>query len=188
MKNECTWPSSPITVADVLEIRTIKLALTSIYDLNNPLLKAHSSWLPLICITAWILRFTHNSKTPAVRNELRSKGHLTVKELLAPRMLWCRFSQRSNFSQELHELQAKRQVARKSCLRSLNPFVDSDVFIRVGGRLITTSLPHTTRYPTVIHSKHKITRLLFQYEHLRMLHAGPQALLAQMYRICWPIR
>ncbi|XP_025407152.1 uncharacterized protein LOC112681100 [Sipha flava] len=185
-KDECTWPKSSVVTTDVTEVRTVKLVLTATHEVNNPILERQSSWLLLIRITAWILRFAHNTKTSA--NHEKINGPLTFKELQAAQLVWFRIAQPADFPRELHDLQKTRQVARKSCLRTLNPFIDVDGLIHVGDRMTATSLSYTIKHPIVIHSRHKITRLFFKYEHERLLHVGPQALLAQMHRFCWPIR
>lgn len=186
-ESEC-WPSTCNLPTEIPETRIIKLVLTSIQEVKNTMLESHSRWLPLIRTTSWILRFVQNSKIPASNKELRMKGHLTVSELRSAQLVWFRIAQHADFSRELHDLEHNQQVSKKSCLRTLNPFIDSTGLIRVGGRLSSSSLPQSMRQPIVIHSRHKVTRLLFKYEHERLLHAGPQTLLAQMHRICWPIR
>lgn len=40
----------------------------------------------------------------------------------------------------------------------------------------------------MIPSNHKITKLLLNYEHVRLLHIGSQSLLAHIHRICWLVR
>jgi len=81
-------------------------------------------------------------------------------------------------------LRNKQQVSKRSALRTLNPFISLDGLIRVGGRLAQTTLSPSSKCPIVIPSNHKVTQLLFQYEHESFLHIGPQALLAQVHRSC----
>lgn len=51
-----------------------------------------------------------------------------------------------------------------------------------------SSLTKNTKFPIVLPSHHKITQLLFKYEHIQLLHAGPQALLSHMHLSYWPLR
>lgn len=74
----------------------------------------------------------------------------------------------------------------KSKLKLLNPFLDSKNIIRVGGRLLNSVLTENTKSPIVLPSHHKIPQLLFKYEHIQLLHAGPQALLSHMH-LSWPL-
>ncbi len=61
-------------------------------------------------------------------------------------------------------------------MRSLNPFLDPDGLIRVGGRISNSSLSHNNVHPVVLHSRHTIVKLLIRNEHHRLLHAGPSLL------------
>lgn len=58
----------------------------------------------------------------------------------------------------------------------------------MGGRLQNASVSKEQRNPIVLSSDHSITRLIYKYCHPRMLHCGPQALLAEVRRTYWPTR
>jgi len=143
-ENEC-WPISCILPTEIPEARKIKLVLTAVQEVKNSMLESHSKWLPLIRTTAWILRFVQNSKIAISNEKLRIKGHLTVSELRAAQLVWFRVAQRADFPQEFHDLERNQQVSKKSCLRTLNPFIDSTGLIRVGGRLSSSPLPQSMR-------------------------------------------
>lgn len=181
------WPSYETTVDELPEVRKVKLVLTSISDVINPILEKFSHWMPLIRITGWLLRFIHNAKIPS-HIDGRSSGPLTVRELHAAQMTWVKFAQRSEFACEYRELSERSCVSGKSKLKTLHPFIDERGLIRVGGRLGRSSLPHHQQHPLFIPSKHKITQLIFRHEHERLLHAGPQSLLAHIHRSYWPLR
>lgn len=76
----------------------------------------------------------------------------------------------------------------RSYLKLLNPFLDCHKVIYVGGRLAYAPKPENQRCSFVLSSKNPIVKMLFQYEHIRLLHIGPQVLLAHIHRIYWPIR
>lgn len=56
------WPSHETTVDELPEVRKVKLVLTSIRGVVNPILEKFSRWMPLIRTTGWMLRFIHNAK------------------------------------------------------------------------------------------------------------------------------
>ncbi|XP_018405677.1 PREDICTED: uncharacterized protein LOC108782025 [Cyphomyrmex costatus] len=62
-----------------------------------------------------------------------------------------------------------------------------DGTLRIGGRLGHSDFPLNKRQPMILSSKHHLTKLLFESEHKRLLHIGPQALLAQMKEQYWTI-
>lgn len=53
----------------------------------------------------------------------------------------------------------------------------TDKVIRVGRRLKNSNLSFTKKHPILLSPKHHITNLLFENEHVRLLHAGPQSML-----------
>lgn len=181
------WPRTMVSVSDLPETRKVKLVLTSIDDASNFMLGKFSRWMPLIRTTAWLRRFINNSRISS-QTKVRHSGPLTVQELQDAKMLWIRIAQQSEFICEFHDLSNKKMVSNKSRLKTLQPFVDTDGFIRVGGRLQRSTLPYMQRHPLVIPSKHKVTSLLYTYEHERLLHAGPQALLSHIRQHYWPLR
>lgn len=78
-------------------------------------------------------------------------------------------------------------MSSKSKISSLNPFLDKEELIRVGGRLHASSFGFEKKHPIVLDSRHHFTKLLFEYEHNRLLHAGPQLLLSSVREQFWPI-
>jgi len=97
-------------------------------------------------------------------------------------------AQSDALSKELSDLHAGKMVHRSSCLKTLNPFIDDQGLIRVGGRLNYASGLHNFKHPIVLPSKSLVSNLIFKYEHIRLMHAGPQALLAHISVNYWPIR
>lgn len=103
-------------------------------------------------------------------------------------MIWIRVAQQAVFYKELSDLSKDKTVFQKSCLRSLNPFLDANGLIRVGKRLVNSHLAYYQKHPLVLPARHEVTRLLFKLEHIRLLHYGPQSLLAHMHIRYWPLR
>jgi len=57
-----------------------------------------------------------------------------------------------------------------------------------GGRLNKAkSICSDTRNPIILPKKSTLTKLIFEFEHWRLLHAGPQALLAGVREQYWPL-
>lgn len=59
--------------------------------------------------------------------------------------------------------------------------------MRVGGRLANSEFSFDKKHPIILQSTHKFTKLLFEYEHVKLMHAGPQLLLASIRESYWPI-
>jgi len=168
---------------DLPELRTVKLILVNAIQ-NNEIFDRFSSWTKLIRVTGWLIRFIQNAKLKAKQS--RSYDPLSVLELSAAQNIRLRHAQ-LDFSEEVEYLQKGFQVPNRSHIKSLNPFIDNDGIIRVGGRLSNASIADHRKFPIVLSSKHRLTQLLFLYEHLRLLHAGPQALVASIQTRFWPM-
>ena len=53
-----------------------------------------------------------------------------------------------------------RKLNELKSLRNLRPCVDSDLMLRVEGRLENAELPVDTRHPFIVPSRHALTRLI----------------------------
>lgn len=185
--DEDLWPNLPLPYEELPEIRPLKLALISNVQ-KSDLLEFHSDWIRLTRITAWILRFKHNTMIPNARSTERILSHLTVSEVRSAEKLWIRHAQAVSFEREIKDLTTHKQVSSKSSLKLLNPFICSENLIRVHGRLARSMLPDDRKFPIILPAHNKVSSMIFEYEHKRLLHAGPQALLSSIHLRFWPLR
>ena len=77
---------------------------------------------------------------------------------------------------------------KKNRLLGLNPFIDQNGLLGVGGRLDNSDRPEDQRHPLILAPKHKLTKLIIVAEHEQLLHAGPQLVLANLRLKYWIIR
>lgn len=139
----------------------------------------YSSWTKLIRVTAYLLRFCSNA-----RNKIKSskrRGHISILEINEATTLLLKNVQARAFEQEVSNLKANKMVGRHSPLRALNPFMDKDGLVRVGGRLANADIAFNSKFPVVLPSKGNVIQILFEHEHKRLLHIGPQGLLANIH-------
>ncbi|KAL4123160.1 hypothetical protein QTP88_015383 [Uroleucon formosanum] len=115
-------------------------------------------------------------------------GPLTVAELSKSKTTWLLYAQKCTFHNDLDKLSKNQQLSRQSQLKKLHPFIDTSGLIRVAGRLSQSNLSDSMKFPIVLPVKSRLTRLLFEYEHKRLLHIGPQGLLSHIQGTFWPIR
>jgi len=172
---------------DIPEVRCIKLTLVAV-SASNTVLDRYSEWNSLIRTTGWLLRFRHNAKATKITRLPSMYGPLTVTELAKAETIWLQYVQSIEFKEELTALRKGKPVSSKSRLKSLNPFIDQDDLVQVGEMLSLSNLSDQRKFPIVLPSRHKITRTIFKHEHKRLLHAGPQALLASIHTWFWPLR
>ncbi|XP_022837371.1 uncharacterized protein LOC111364652 isoform X2 [Spodoptera litura] len=163
------------TTADMHNITNINLISSLIHN--------KSSFTLLIRVVAYIKRFINNCKKP----NNKQSSYLTVSELKSSQNLLLHISQQEMFPEEYTCLKSNQPLHKKNRLISLSPFIDSDNLIRVGGRLNNSHYSYDVKHPILLCSKHHITQLIFENEHIVLFHAGPQLLLAHIRLSYWPL-
>ena len=63
-------------------------------------------------------------------------------------------------------------LKRTSCLRKLDPFLDEQGLLRVGGRLKNATTPYEVKHPILIPKNDHITSLLIRHYHIAYKHQG----------------
>ncbi|XP_018368261.1 PREDICTED: uncharacterized protein LOC108764467, partial [Trachymyrmex cornetzi] len=149
---------------------------------NSSPFEKYSSFNKRIRIAATCLRFVHNCKGE------KARGPITVDEMERAERSLVRREQEIAFSEEINRLKKDKAISQQSCLKFLNPFLDKDRLLRVGGRLRHAQLSSDIKHPIVLPHHSRITELIIEHEHLRNLHAGADATLAAVRQKYWPIR
>lgn len=174
------WPA--LVVESPSELPGIRcMAVTKSSDPEvDTLLDKYSSFDKLITVTCWALRFLHNIRNKDKR--INSK-YLLASERRQAILTWVGIVQKENFSTEIEQLNKGLQL--KGHLRRLNPFIDSDGHLRVGGRLTNSELPYGARHPLLLPQSGNFVTMLIRDLHLKHAHIGPNALLAIIQRNYW---
>lgn len=89
-------------------------------------------------IVAYCRRFINNSKKIMQKSENIT---LSAAELQESLLLCIQISQMLYFCEEINQIKNNRSLSPKSKLLSLNPYIDKDRILRVGGRLQNSNLP-----------------------------------------------
>ncbi|XP_046595309.1 uncharacterized protein LOC107218924 [Neodiprion lecontei] len=168
------WPSITLNVAQ--EIPELRNATCLITAGGDSMLERYSTFTELQRVTAYCLRFKN-----------RRTGPLIVEELRTATLRIIAWIQRICFASELHDRQRGRPINSKSCLTPLDPGIDEDGVIRVGGRSNHSSLSYNQKHPIILPKNHKITELIIRKEHISGLHAGTQATLYNLRKNYWII-
>ncbi|XP_069140927.1 uncharacterized protein [Argopecten irradians] len=80
--------------------------------------------------------------------------------------------QQDCFQQELDALKSGGALSRNSAIRNLDPFLDADGLLRVGGRLRNSELTSQERNPIIIPKRHHVASLLISHYHQEVKHQG----------------
>ncbi|XP_076291067.1 uncharacterized protein LOC143214214 [Lasioglossum baleicum] len=173
---EDKWPVSRLEPIAIPEVRP-SIVLTT-RTLESDILERFSSFSNLKRVLAYILRFRHNSS----RKE-SNKGTLSTLELHRAEQLIVQLIQRQEYLSEFHALEKTKSVTGN--LAPLNPFIDSDGILRVGGRLSRSELPYNARHPILLPKGHFVTKLIITDYHIRNFHAGIQGTLNSLRHRFW---
>ncbi|XP_050312840.1 uncharacterized protein LOC126747925 [Anthonomus grandis grandis] len=156
------------------------MATASSFDL----LERFSTLTKLQRVTAYCYRFFKNCREPCKGK--RKIGHLETVELKLALSKLVSMVQKCEFPREYNDLKNLKNISPKSKLLKLNPYLDQDGLIRVGGRLKHSDFNYEKRHPAILPGRHVLSKLIVTYEHIRLLHAGPQLLLASVRDRFWP--
>ncbi|KAK2578491.1 hypothetical protein KPH14_002052 [Odynerus spinipes] len=193
------WPMVETTTVDAPEEReqapAILTATISAFDLFT----RYSSYTRLLRVTCYCLRFIQNVRK-LQRNQFKncladgqqsdanhSDIYLNAKELEAARISLLRVAQSESFSEELHSIREGQPLQRSGKLHALNPFIDDSGLLRVGGRLSNAPIEYQHIHPIILASEHPFTTLIIRNEHIRLLHAGCQSVIASLRMQYWPL-
>ncbi|XP_033320035.1 uncharacterized protein LOC117216957 [Bombus bifarius] len=175
-QSEGYWPTWDLTPQIELPEQKGAICLSA-----NPsdysLLQRYSSWPKLIRIIARCLRWKQkkNRAAPLTVTELRITHNKLIKLL-----------QNIHLSEEIRTLQKDRNAAIKGKLTRLNPFIDKEGILRVGGRLSHSSMTFAQKHPIVL-PKSSVTTRIIEHEHKIHMHSGTQATLYAVRQRYWPV-
>ncbi|XP_035205738.1 uncharacterized protein LOC118180776 [Stegodyphus dumicola] len=151
----------------------------------DELLHKYSSWTKLLRVIAWCLRFIANVKRSSIT---RTKSNFLPSGELAVAYSWVIKSvQMQEFSEEIDHLKKRKLVSPRSKLNMLNPFLDDEGILRVGGRLRNASIAQNVKYPVILPKSHYITELIIRYYHYKYLHGVAQMLHSEIKQRYWII-
>ncbi|CAL7937364.1 unnamed protein product [Xylocopa violacea] len=96
----------------------------------------------------------HNIRLKTPRSEMEDATKAIVKLV-----------QQEMFDRDLQSLHKTGKVHAKNNLIMLNPFLDTDNVIRVGGRLTHAKIPYNAQEPIIVPKSHHVVSLLIQHYH-----------------------
>lgn len=104
----------------------------------------------------------------------RSNEVTTLEERMQAEQFIIHAVQEEAFSDEIKALKQKKEVQRNKStkLHKLNPFMDSQDILRVGGRLTQATLHPHVKHPAILPKGHHVSRLLIRHYHEKVKHQG----------------
>ena len=105
-----------------------------------------------------------------------------IPELVSAENYWICLSQLISFPEEVQMLKLNLEIHKSGCLALFHPFLDTMGVLRIGGRTGNSKISYINLHPIILNGNHVLTRLIIRAEHLRLLHAGPTLLTAELCR------
>lgn len=169
---EAEWPNESIQIDKIPELR-INKCLTATSNTFS-LFERYSSFSKLRRIVAYCLRF---------RSANKHVGSLTAEEINEAERRIVRQLQ-TQFSEEIKLLKGQQPIIRGK-LNGLNPFLDENGLIRVGGRLRKSNLTSAQKHPILIPNRHRLTDQIIREIHETHYHTGIQTTLYILRQKFW---
>ncbi|XP_031639935.1 uncharacterized protein LOC116351917 [Contarinia nasturtii] len=144
-----------------------------------------NNWKKMIRITVYVLRFIQNTRIIKDRTKW-IQGLPQTQELKNALRFWIKYAQAQTYKKEILALKSSdAEFKTKSNIRSLNPFLDENDMLRVGGRIDKAIVSYHIKHPIIIPPRSRLAYLLIQEAHNLTLHGGIQQMMAYTRRIYW---
>ena len=199
-QSEEFWPPLPQQCPEVIiGVLEVEQVVTPPGTEISTLLNNKSNFASAQRILCYVKRFITNCK-----NKVRSQG-LTGQDISPPSALefsdvnfaMVRDVQRRHFSKEIEFIRGwDRQPHRlkgvlckaSSSLRQLEPFIDVEGVLRVGGRLERSDEEWSVKHPIILPKFDSFTNHVICETHRQNAHAGVEFILSDLRRKYWILR
>ncbi|XP_065081193.1 uncharacterized protein LOC135703798 [Ochlerotatus camptorhynchus] len=163
------------------ELKTVVIANPIVKKLDTSF-ERFDSFYKLQRVYAHIARLVRRVQTPKDKRD--SCGRLTVQDMRKATSYIIRVLQQNELHEEIQCVQ-HGEIPRR--LAALQPFIDKDGFLRVGGRLQNSKLSFDAKHQLMLPPKHRVTELLIKKIHEERLHEGQSGVLAAIRQRFWLI-
>ncbi|CAG4928687.1 unnamed protein product [Colias eurytheme] len=165
------------TNQDLKAIKQVNIVISG-SEIIKKIIEKQSSLSKAVRILAWILRFTAKAE---------KQSYLSIIELNRARNLIIKNCQIESFSQEIHSLKLGKAISKQSKLFSLNPILDENDILRVGGRLRHANIDAEMKHPAIIPCNTRLAELIIDQAHEFTYHGGARLTTSIIRRKYWLI-
>ena len=164
----------------------------NVTDLNNfcdpieTLVNHYSSWYRLKRAIAWLLHFKQWLRRK--QTDMRHNKDISVQDLQEAEKVLIKHVQKRHYTKEISGLTSSHfKDSSIRSLRSLDPVLDTDGILRVGGRMKFSSVNEVSKQPVIIPFSHPIARIIVQEFHNKA-HLGTEWVLSHIRRKYWIVK
>ena len=145
---------------------TMVLGDTNIFD-------RFSSWFTAVRVISNYLKFKELLRKRFVKERKDTHAELdAVEQIKRSKLCIIICLQRNVYHDEIKILHDEKHLPTNNKLASLDPFLDNDGLLRVGGRLTSSSFMYGVEHPLIKPASSHVTRMLIGYYHEKTRHHG----------------
>eukprot|EP00079_Xenopus_tropicalis_P036616 XP_017950387.1 PREDICTED: uncharacterized protein LOC101733460 [Xenopus tropicalis] len=147
------------------------------FNLGCQRFERFSTWTRLVRTIARLVHIAHCYHTQSKDAKAFYGWHLchkspTAADIAQGERIIIRCVQQHVFSAETRCILKKENISKNSPIANLNPVIDSDGMLRVGGRLNKATIQGNEQNPLIIPGHHHIATLLIRHHHEQVKHQG----------------
>lgn len=143
-----------------------------------------NNFMKIMRITAYVLRFVEYTRLK--RKDLWNRGeNLLPFEIQNAIFFWVKHAQFLSYKNGLETLNSSDTFPSKSKLTAMQPILDKERILRVGGRIDKAHVPYTQRHPIIVPLRSRLAYLLICHAHREIKHGGSQAMMAYIRSHYW---
>ncbi|XP_065089199.1 uncharacterized protein LOC135710528 [Ochlerotatus camptorhynchus] len=162
------------------EMRQVQVCNPAVDVEDDPVFERCGSFSKLQRVLAQVVRFTRLIRMK--KEDRKHARYISVQDMRKALDYIVRILQRTGLNEEIQCVQRKELPKR---LANLQPFLDEEGFLRVGGRLQNSKLPYDAKHQLLLPRNHRVTEMLIRQYHEERLHEGPSGLLAAIRQKYW---
>ncbi|XP_017275504.2 uncharacterized protein LOC108249317 [Kryptolebias marmoratus] len=167
----------PSKDSDVRPCVTVLKTAASTKHLGSDRFSKFSTWRSLTRALSRLLHLIHNFKSPSNRNNRCSGWHycetgLTVDEFKQAQNIVIQAVQQDVYSEEIQCIQNNESLPKTSPLKNLDPYLDENGLLRVGGRITDSNFTQGEKNPLLVPGHHHVAVLLIKHYHNQVHHQG----------------
>lgn len=166
------------TEEEVKEKKEVNVATKQEPSIITSLLNKHNSISKIFRILALVMKFTTYKRKA-------KKHYLSLSDISKAKNKIIKHIQQEEFAREINDLKQEGKLSSKSKLLKLNPYLDENDILRVGGRLKKAHISQEMQHPIILPHSERFTELIIQDAHLTMLHAGSRLTLSFIRQKYW---
>ena len=207
-KSEADWPICPVSCSTpAATIEDADDCFANVIKENSPgdllqRLSRFSDWHSLKKIVAWLLRAKPRpTESDDMERQVSKPRPISVEEMVKAEVAILRLIQKCQFSKEIaiiggeckreNEISCasrKSRIKRSSQLSRLDPFLDQNGLLRVGGRLRKLEeLEEEIKHPVIIPRRGHFTDLIIRHTHENTAHGGRGLTMNELRNRYWII-